>query len=76
MKQSRRASLCETAVNTGLGVVINWSVLVGVYGQPLAATGVTLAMVGVSSLRLYAVRRLFEAFRDTQTRLCIKDGLS
>lgn len=63
MKQSRLASLAETATHIVAGSAINWSVLVGVYGQPVAATGVTLAMIAVSSLRQYAVRRVFEALR-------------
>ena len=49
----------EALANVIIGCVINWAVLVGVYGQPFTATGVMLAMVAITYARSFALRRLF-----------------
>lgn len=49
----------EATANVVLGCAINWTVLVGVYGQPLTATGVMLAMIGLTWARSYGLRKLF-----------------
>jgi len=49
----------EAAANVIIGCAINWSVLLGVYGKPLTAGGVTVAMIGVTFLRSYTLRRVF-----------------
>ena len=49
----------EATANVILGCAINWGVLVGVYGQPETATGVMLAMIGLTWVRTYGLRRLF-----------------
>lgn len=66
MTQSRRASLAETACNVILGCAVNWSWLFFAFpplllwlGASGAATVTTVTMIGLSSLRLYAVRRCF-----------------
>ena len=49
----------EATTNVVLGCAINWSVLALVYGQPLTATGVTAAMIGLTWVRSYAIRKVF-----------------
>lgn len=69
MNQSRRMSLIEAVTNVAVGyvlavatqiIVFPWFGLCPSIGQSLALGGV---FVGISLLRSYALRRLFEAFR-------------
>ena len=69
MTQSRRMSLIEAITNVALGyalavvtqiVVFPWFGLQTSIGENLALGGV---FVGISLLRSYALRRLFEALR-------------
>ena len=49
----------EATANVAIGCLINWLVLWGVYGQPVTATGVMVAMIGLTWLRSYALRKVF-----------------
>lgn len=49
----------EATANVVAGCAINWTVLALVYGQPVTATGVTLAMIGLTWCRSYAIRKWF-----------------
>lgn len=70
MRQSRKASALEALANVALGYVL--AVLTQVLVFPLYELEVTfgenlsigLAFVGVSLLRSYVLRRLFERFRS------------
>lgn len=55
----RRSDAAEASANVLVGLAINWSILAVVYGQPLTATWISLAMIGVSWARSYAIRRFF-----------------
>ncbi|MEM9046729.1 MAG: hypothetical protein AAGC81_18770 [Pseudomonadota bacterium] len=55
----RRQDRQEAAVNVLLGCLINWSVLWGVYGQPVTATWVMAAMIVLTWVRSYSIRRFF-----------------
>jgi len=52
----------EASANVAIGCLINWSVLYGVYGQPITATGVMLAMIGLTWARSYALRKVFRRY--------------
>ena len=54
-----RLDACEATANVAVGCLINWAVLVGVYGEPATATGVMLAMIGLTWARSYGLRRAF-----------------
>lgn len=69
MKQSRRMSLIEAVTNVAVGYVLAVATQIVVFprfglhpsiGQNLALGGV---FVGISLLRSYALRRLFEHWR-------------
>ena len=49
----------EATANVALGCAINWAVLYGVYGQPVTATGVMAAMIALTWVRSYAIRKVF-----------------
>ena len=49
----------EATANVIAGCAINWGVLFAVYGQPVTATGVMLAMIGLTWARSFAIRRAF-----------------
>lgn len=55
----RRTDAAEATANVVIGLGINWLVLVGVYGSPATATGVSAAMIAVSWARAYGLRRVF-----------------
>lgn len=55
----------EATANTALGCAINWTVLVGVYGQPVTASTVTIAMIGLTWVRTRSIRW---AFRRMEVR--------
>ncbi len=61
-----RRDATEAAANVALGCAINWSVLVGIYGQPVTATGVTMAMIGLTYARSYLLRRVFRKWEDVR----------
>ena len=71
MSQSRKASASEALANVALGYVL--AVLTQILVFPLFNLDVTfgenlgigLAFVGVSLLRSYVLRRLFERFRSS-----------
>ena len=49
----------EATANVALGCAINWIVLFIVYGEPVTATGVTLAMIALTWARSYGLRKVF-----------------
>lgn len=49
----------STLAYVAAGCAINWTVLAAVYGQPMTATGVTVAMIGLTWVRSYAIRKVF-----------------
>ena len=61
---SRRMDAAESAANSVVGTAINWTLLALVFGQPLTATWITAAMIGVSSARQYLIRRAFRALEN------------
>lgn len=71
MRQSRKASALEALANVALGYVL--AILTQMLVFPLFNLDVTfgenlsigLAFVGVSLLRSYVLRRLFERFRSS-----------
>lgn len=68
-RQSRRMSMIETAVNYSIGFVLAW--LLSYYLLPAwgltqsvtTSTTVTLIFTGVSIIRSYFIRRVFEFLR-------------
>ena len=59
LPQSAHHDGLEATANTAIGCLINWSVLVGVYGQPVTATGVMFVMIALTWARTYGLRRAF-----------------
>jgi hypothetical protein len=69
MKQSRKASLAEALTNTAIGYLVALLTqlvafpLVGVQASMGQNLTIGLVFTGVSIVRSYVLRRLFEAFR-------------
>lgn len=69
MKQSRRASALESVLNIAIGFVVQYLGLLlvltalGVLITPVQNIGVGVFMTGLSFVRSYALRRLFEHLR-------------
>jgi hypothetical protein len=69
MKQSRKASFAEALTNTAIGYLV--ALLTQLVAFPLFGLtaslgqnlGIGLVFTGVSIVRSYVLRRLFEAFR-------------
>lgn len=57
----RATDALEATANVVLGLAINWSVLAVVYGDPVGATLISAAMIVVSWVRQFAIRRVFRA---------------
>ena len=49
----------EATANTAAGSAINWIVLAVVFGEPVKAAGVTLAMIALTWVRSYGIRKVF-----------------
>lgn len=54
-----RPAAYEATANVAIGCAINWSVLWGVYGQPVTATIVMVSMIGLTWCRSFLIRLAF-----------------
>ncbi|MFW5846411.1 MAG: DUF7220 family protein [Planctomycetota bacterium] len=65
MSQSRRRSLLEACANIAIGCSISWTatmLVLPAYGYPVTAShagGMTLIFTGISLVRSYTLRRVF-----------------
>lgn len=65
MSQTRRRSLLEAGANIAIGCSISWTatmIVLPAYGYPVTAshaTGMTAVFTGISLIRSYLLRRLF-----------------
>ena len=62
-EQSKHCSIAEASVNVVLGIVINIAVLRVAFHAPVSMNVAVIAlMTGVSFVRQYGVRRIFNRF--------------